>query len=402
MLKTLRDVRIVEQGTFITGPCCGMMLADLGADVIKVESAGQGDPYRSFKSGYYSAHFQAYNRNKRAIGLDLKMGEDREVFYDLIRNADVYIQNFRPGAAARIGADFETLKRINPGLIYCSINGFGPDGPYAGRPVYDSVAQAVSGFLSVIVDPDDPRFMGPALADAITGIYASLGITAALVEKARTGQGRLVEISMLEAMMHFAVEPFMGYFALGEVPVSNDRPRLAQAFMVPCRDGKLVAFHLSSLDKFWDALVEAADCVSLAADPRFGIRQKRIDNYEELRSELATVFGRRDRAEWIERFASYDVPFAPVNTIPDVVNDPQAKHLGMIVPVTGRSEGAEFSVRPPHRFDGERQETVKAAPIVDEDGESIRIALRVRPGEWPQSHFVAEGGDAERLAYPAE
>lgn len=402
MLKILNDVRIVEQGTFITGPCCGMMLADLGADVIKVESAGNGDPYRSFKSGYYSAHFQAYNRNKRAIGLDLKCDEDREVFYDLIRNADVYIQNFRPGVASRIGADYDTLKQINPGLIYCSISGFGPDGPYSHRPVYDSVAQAVSGFLSVIIDPQDPRFMGPALADAITGLYAALGIAAALVEKARTGKGRIVEISMLEAMMHFAVEPFMGYFALGEVPVSSDRPRLAQAFMVPCRDGKLVAFHLSSLDKFWDALVEAAGCSHLASDPRFDIRTKRIDNYEELRGELAVVFRSRDRAEWLERFAGFDVPLAPVNTIPDVVEDPQAKHLGMIVPVTGRREGAEFSVRPPHRFDGECQNEVKAAPRIDEDGETIRSALRTKPGAWPPAQQDVEAIGRQRLAYPAE
>lgn len=400
MRKTLQDVRIVEQGTFITGPCCGMMLADLGADVIKVESAGHGDPYRSFKSGYYSAHFQAYNRNKRAIGLDLKTSADREVFYDLIRNADVYIQNFRPGAAARIGADYETLKAINPGLIYCSISGFGPDGPYAHRPVYDSVAQAVSGFLSVIIDPEDPRFMGPALADAITGIYASLGIAGALVEKARTGTGRLVEISMLEAMMHFAVEPFMGYFALGEVPISSDRPRLAQAFMVKCRDGKLAAFHLSSLDKFWDALVEAAECTELSRDLRFDTRQKRIENYDALRDELMQIFGERDRVDWVIRFADFDVPFAPVNTVSDVVEDPQAKHLGMIVPISDRKEGASHSVRSPYRLDGERDQAVTAAPVLDQHGESIRAVLQNNPGQWPAELRHRE--KIEPLACPAE
>ncbi|TCL65227.1 CoA transferase [Rhizobium sp. BK251] len=393
MLKALNQIRVVEQGTFITGPCAGMMLADLGADVIKIESAGNGDPYRSFKTGFYSAHFQAYNRNKRAIGLDLKSEKDREIFYRLIAQADVYIQNFRPGAAGRIGADYETLSKINPKLIYCSISGFGPDGPYAQRPVYDSVAQAVSGFLSVAIDPEQPRFIGPALADAITGIYASLGITAALVERGRTGKGKRIDISMLEAMMHFAVEPFMGYFALGEEPSGVDRPRLAQAFIVRCKDGKLFAFHLSSLDKFWDALVEAIDGQALASDERFSQRLRRIDNYEALNAELNAIFATRSRSEWVERFSRFDVPFAPINSIPDVIGDPQATHLEMFVPVANRIEGAEQTVRPAFSFDGERAKTVRAAPVVDQHGEGIRSALERNPAAWPDL-----GGDASQVA----
>lgn len=383
MLTALNQIRVVEQGTFITGPCTGMMLADLGADVIKIEADGNGDPYRSFKTGFYSAHFQAYNRNKRAIGLNLKAESDREVFYQLIAQADVYIQNFRPGAAARIGADYETLSKINPKLIYCSISGFGPDGPYSERPVYDSVAQAVSGFLSVAIDPEQPRFIGPALADAITGIYASLGISAALVERNRTGQGKRIDISMIEAMMHFAVEPFMGYFALGEEPSGVDRPRLAQAFIMRCKDGKLFAFHLSSLDKFWDALIDAIDGHDLAKDERFSQRLKRIDNYEVLSAELNAIFATRTRAEWVERFSAFDVPFAPINTIPDAVDDPQARHLEMFVPVAGRIEGAEQSVRPAFSFDGRHATSVRAAPVVDQHGEEIRAALKDNPKAWP-------------------
>jgi crotonobetainyl-CoA:carnitine CoA-transferase CaiB-like acyl-CoA transferase len=384
MLTALNHIRIVEQGTFITGPCAGMMLADLGADVIKIESPGNGDPYRSFKTGFYSAHFQAYNRNKRAIGLDLKNDQDRDVFYQLIAQADVYIQNFRPGAAGRFGADYETLARINPKLIYCSISGFGPDGPYAQRPVYDSVAQAVSGFLSVAIDPQQPRFIGPALADAITGIYAALGISAALVERSVTGKGKRIDISMIEAMMHFAVEPFMGYFALGEEPSGVDRPRLAQAFIVRCKDEKLFAFHLSSLDKFWDALVEAVDGQALAADDRFSQRLKRIDNYEALNAELNAIFATRNRGEWLERFDRFDVPFAPINSISEVVNDPQAQHLGMFVPVAGRIEGAEQTVRPAYSFDGKHASTVRAAPVVNQHGDQIRSALGSDPQKWPE------------------
>jgi crotonobetainyl-CoA:carnitine CoA-transferase CaiB-like acyl-CoA transferase len=169
MNSVLQGIRVVEQGTFITGPCTGMMLADLGADVIKIESPG-GDPYRSYRSGQYSPHFQAYNRNKRGMVLDLKQDGDRKLFDTLIREADVYIQNFRPGTADRLGAGVSRLQSINPKLVYCSISGFGSSGPYVDRPSYDSVAQALSGFLSVVVDADRPRFLGPALADAITVI----------------------------------------------------------------------------------------------------------------------------------------------------------------------------------------------------------------------------------------
>ncbi len=258
MIKALQGIRVVEQGTFITGPCAGMMLADLGADVIKIESP-DGDPYRSYQRGQYSPHFQAYNRNKRGVALDLKQDQHRAVFDSLVREADVYIQNFRPGTADRLGAGVERLQKLNPRLVYCSISGFGSSGPYVDRPSYDSVAQALSGFLSVVVDAERPRFMGPALADAITGMYAAYGVLGSLIERGRSGQGRLVEVSMLEAMTHFAVEPFAAFFALNEVPHSNDRPRLAQAYILRTLDSRLLAIHLSSLEKFWQGLTTALD-----------------------------------------------------------------------------------------------------------------------------------------------
>ncbi len=206
----------MEQGTFITGPCAGMMLADLGADVIKVESP-DGDPYRSYQGGHYSPHFQAYNRNKRSMALDLKQRADLGIFERLIRRAPMCSSRIS-GPARRRG-----WARARSGCA-SSIRGWSiapsaasaASGPYVERPSYDSVAQALSGFLSVVVDAGRPRFLGPALADAITGIYAAYGILGALVERGRTGQGGLVEVSMLEAMAHFAVEPFAAYFALGE------------------------------------------------------------------------------------------------------------------------------------------------------------------------------------------
>ena len=382
MSAMLGGVRVVEQGTFITGPCAGMILADLGADVIKIESP-DGDPYRAYQGGQYSPHFQAYNRNKRSLALDMKQDRDCDLFEKLVREADVYIQNFRPGTAARLGAGLERLQALNPRLVYCSISGFGASGPYVDRPSYDSVAQALSGFLSVVVDYRRPQFLGPALADAITGLYAAHGVLAALVQRGRTERGAHVEVSMLEAMAHFAVEPFAAFFALGQTPTSADRPRLAQAYILRTADERLIAIHLSSLEKFWHGLVKALAAPELASDPRFHSRDRRIAEYEALRLELDARFIQQPLAYWVQRLEAEDVPHAPVNRIDDAVGDPQARHLGVVVPVEP-AHTATHAVRSPLRFDGVRAHTVRAAPLLDEHGAAIRAALAA--GEaWPAS-----------------
>ena len=388
MLSVLKGVRVVEQGTFITGPCAGMMLADLGADVVKVESPS-GDPYRSYQGGQYSPHFQAYNRNKRSVALDMGVSADRALFDTLVRDADVYIQNFRPGTAERLGAGVARLHDLNPKLVYCSISGFGASGPYVDRPSYDSVAQAVSGFLSVVVDRDRPRFLGPALADAITGVYAAYGVLGALFERTRSGRGRLVEVSMLEAMAHFVVEPFAAWFALGKAPTSSDRPRLAQAYILRTADGGLVAIHLSSLEKFWQGLTTALASEQLSSDERFRTRQGRIDNYEALGRELDALFSKHPTAWWAERLGSHDVPFAPINDIDEVVEDPQVQHLGLIVPIDSPHE-ATHAVRPAIQYDGACSKSVTSAPLLDEHGPAIRKAL-ADGGPWTQSARAGVG-----------
>ena len=379
-LDVLKGVKIVEQGTFITGPCAGIMLADLGADVIKVESP-DGDPYRAYQGGQYSPHFQAYNRNKRSLALDMKQPADRALFDSLIREADVFIQNFRPGTADRLGAGAKRLQELNPQLVYCSISGFGADGPYVDRPSYDSVAQALSGFLSVVVDESRPRFLGPALADAITGIYAAYGVLGALFDRSRTGKGRVVEVSMLEAMAHFAVEPYAAYFALGAVPKSSDRPRLAQAHILRTKDGGLIAIHLSSLEKFWTGLLAALNAPELSTDPRFNTRLLRIDNYDALGAELDRRFQLGTVAEWVERLGGNDVPFAPINKVDAAVNDPQVRHLGLMVPVEN-PHAATHAVRPAVQFDGQRADGVHPAPLLNEHGAAIRAQLARTPA-WP-------------------
>ncbi len=385
MKGPLSGIRVVEQGTFITGPCAGLMLADLGADVIKVESPGTGDPYRAYQTGLYSPHFQAYNRNKRSLTLNMKDNGDRAVFDRLIGSADVYIQNFRPGAAERMGAGAVRLMGLNPRLVYTAISGFGASGPYAGRPTYDSVAQALSGFLSVVTDPDQPRFLGPALADAITGIYAAYGTLGALVERGRTGCGRHVEVSMMEAMAHFAIEPFTALFALGKAPGPNDRPRLAQAHILRTADERMVVIHLSSLDKFWDELTEAFNAPHLRTDPRFATRLARVDNFDALHEALEAITRTKPRAEWVAAMDGRDVPFSCVNSIAEAAEDPQAKALELIVPlVRDGDDAASHTVRPPITLDGVRQTNVRPAPRLDADSAAIRAALAAG-SDWPDA-----------------
>ena len=233
----------------------------------------------------------------------------------------------------------------------------------------------------MVVDSSRPRFLGPALADAITGIYAAYGVLGALVQRGRTGVGCLVEVSMLEAMAHFAVEPFAAFFALGSTPTSSDRPRLAQAYILRTADARLIAIHLSSLEKFWEGLVTALEAPELARDERFNPRTARIANYEALNEELDRRFAQRELSHWIERLGRNDVPYAPIKAVDEVVHDPQVEHLGLIVPVQSARSGAR-AVRPPVQFGGARSDSVRAAPALDQHGAAIREAL-AGGGGWP-------------------
>ena len=259
MSQVLAGIKVVEQGTFITGPAAGMLLGDLGAEVVKVEVPVTGDPFRAFKGGLYSPHYQTYNRNKRSIALDTKQPADQAVLDELIAGADVYIQNFRPGVADKLGVGEKRLRALNPRLIYCSISGFGPSGPARDRPAYDTVAQAASGFLGLLVNPENPRVVGPAIADSLTGFYAAYGIMGALIERGRTGVGRTVEVSMLEAMAHFNLDAFTHFFQVNEVMGPYSRPRVSQSYVLECADGKWIALHMSSPEKFWQGLARTIE-----------------------------------------------------------------------------------------------------------------------------------------------
>ena len=366
MTQVLNGVRVVEHGTFITGPAASMLLADLGADVVKVELPGSGDPFRSFKGGLYSPHYQTYNRNKRSVTLNTRAAQDLEQFDELIREADVYIQNFRPGFAEQIGAGEERLRQLNPKLIYCAISGFGATGPASHRPTYDTVAQAASGFLGLLINPANPRVLGPALADSLTGFYAAYGILGALHERHATGVGRTVEVSMFEAMAHFNLDAFQHLFSANEVMGPFSRPSVSQSYVLKCSDGKWIALHMSSPEKFWQGLATAMERPDIFDDARFASREARIEHQEQMIEVLGPIFAQRARPEWCRRLEANDVPHAPMYTTAEVPDDPQAKHLQLFVETTHPVVGRFRTVRSPVSFDGERALEVTAPPLLGE------------------------------------
>ncbi len=381
MHKVLSGIKVLEQGTFITGPAAGMFLADLGAEVIKIEQPGAGDPFRAFRGGLYSPHFQTYNRNKRSITLNPKLPEDAAVFDELVKDADAYIQNFRPGAADRLGAGEARLRGLHPRLEYCAISGFGQTGPAAARPAYDTVAQAASGFLKLLVNPANPRVVGPALADAMTGFYAAYGVLGALVERGRTGVGRKVEVSMLEAMCHFNLDAFTHYFSEDEVMGPFSRPSVSQSYVLECADGLWIALHMSSPEKFWQGLANAIERPRLFDDPRFAHREARIAHQEDLISLLGGLFREQTRDTWCARLTAEDVPHAPMYDTREAMEDPQARHLQLEVSAPHPEGGEWRTIRSPVSFDGERALEVTAPPTLGADNEAIVGPIRQRLGQ---------------------
>jgi crotonobetainyl-CoA:carnitine CoA-transferase CaiB-like acyl-CoA transferase len=376
LAQPLKDVTVLEMGTFITGPAAGMLLADLGARVIKIEQTGQGDPFRAFKGELYSPHFQTYNRGKQSITLDTRQPEDLAVLDKLVADADVFIQNFRPGVAARLGVDAPRLQALNSRLIYASISGFGPEGPDRDRPAFDTVAQAASGFLRLLVNPAHPRVVGPAIADALTGFYAAYGILAALHERHTTGKGRFVETSMFESMSHFNLDDFTHYFSEGLVMGPSSRPHVSQSYVFECADGKWLALHMSSPPKFWENLAAAVGRPDMLALPQFATRDARIDHYEDVVAFLAPIFGTRDRNDWCADLLAGEVPHSPVRSSAEVAESAQADALGLVIEDPDGPHGRFRTIRSPVTFDGERMTQITAPPVLGADNETIVAPLR--------------------------
>jgi crotonobetainyl-CoA:carnitine CoA-transferase CaiB-like acyl-CoA transferase len=371
----LKGVRVVELSTVITAPLTGLMLADLGAEVVKVEHPQGGDPFRNFRGGRYSPNFVAYNRGKRSIQLDLRTEAGRSILLKLVARADILLENYRPGVLDKLGLGEDALRAANARLIHCSITGFGASGPYSARPAYDNVAVALSGILSLQLDPDRPQSSGPTIADNATGMFACYGILGALYERERSGRGHRVDVNMLEAGIAFVPDPFANYTRAGIVSDRLTRVAASQSFAFRCGDGKLLAVHLSSQPKFFEAMAAALERPDLVRDERFATRDLRIANYGELTRVLAEIVATKSRAHWMSVLEANDVPFAPVQSLPDVLEDPQVRHLGTFYKQQHASEGEITAIHRPVLIDGAREERALPAPTLGEHTDEVLAEL---------------------------
>lgn len=336
----LSGVRVVEFASYVAGPYAGGLLSDLGADVVKIEVPPRGDPYRGWASGNYSAMFCSLNRNKRSILADLKTERGLEVARSLVAGADVVLENSRVGVMDRLGLGYDQLRQRNARLVYCSITGFGLDGPDAHRPGYDTIGQATSGLMSLLTDPDNPQPMGISLSDHLAGLFAAYGILAALAARERTGEGQRVDTSLLQSSTSFLAENMARFLHDGgRPPTRSTRARTAQVYAVKDQHGVPFVIHLSSPDKFWRSLLSAMGREDIVDDVRFIGRKERIARREDIQALMDETFSAGSREEWLERLWAADVPAAPLNSLADVVEDEQIAHLGLIQEVEHPTEG---------------------------------------------------------------
>lgn len=363
-------MRVLDLGQYISGPCATVLLAEMGADVVKVEPPA-GDPFRAWESGGLNATFVAFNRGKRSVVLDLKATADRDQLLDLVRGADVLVENFRPTVMDRLGIGYEVLSDQNPGLVHCSITGFGSSGPYRDMPAYDGVAMGYSGLAGLLMDPQDPQPRGPAVADAITGHTAAFAILAALHARDRGDGGQHLEVPMLGAITHFLHSAVAKRVVEGREEGPYTRVHGSQTYAFAAEDGKALLIHLSSPAKFWEGLCAATGRADLLSDPRFIRRPDRQRNYDALRGELAPIFASGDRDSWVQTLQKHQVPCAPVNGVSDALADEQLQHLGFIDVVDEPGVGPMPRIRPPVAFGGSTLPPAARAPYLGEHTQEV-------------------------------
>jgi crotonobetainyl-CoA:carnitine CoA-transferase CaiB-like acyl-CoA transferase len=366
MAGPLAGIRVVEVGRFVTGPEASVLLADMGAEVIKVEDAGVGDPFRHYYAGGYAPPFRSLNRNKKSLALDIATVEGKDVLIDLIGTADILIENYRAGQTDGWGWGWDTLHEKFPRLIYCSITGFGATGPYRDRPGYDTVGVGYSGLLSAFVDLEDPEPPSISLADHLSGIYAAYGVLGALHARDVSGLGQKVETSLLQSCVAFLAEYASIYFETGRIPKRGDRAKNAIAWAFVAQDKKPFVIHLSTPPKFWKGLATTIGHPEWVDDPRFATAAGRRENYDVLVTLMRTEFAKRPRSEWLDALIEADVPCAPLNTLDEVFVDPQVMELGMHKVVEHPQRGPVHLVAPGVVLGGTPLEWDTAPPVLGE------------------------------------
>ena len=385
MTLPLTGYRVLELAHLIAGPVCGMYLADMGADVVKIEHPTGGDASRTAygtQLGGESAVFVTVNRNKRSIALDLARPEGRTAFDRLVARADVVLEAYRGGVAERLGIDWPRLARINPRLVYCSLSAFGPDGPWRDKPGVDMLVQAMGGLMAVIGEPEGPPMLcGAPVLDTIGALMAGQGILTALLHRERTGEGQRVDVSLLAGTILAHAARLSIFLATGEEP---GRWGSGHPYIVPFQ-----AFEASDgwvyvavwIDRLWAPFCDAVENPALARDPRFATRADRRERRAELTARLAPVFRTRTVADWMARLEAHDVLCAPVNRYADLPLDPQIAASQLLVEQEHPRAGRFRTLDTPIRFDRTPGEIRTPAPGLGEHTDTVLSQAGLSPAE---------------------
>ena len=361
----LDGIRVLDLSRVIAGPYCAMMLADLGADVVKVERPGRGDDMRylgNSKDGM-SLGFASINRNKRAIAVDLQHPEGLKIILELARRADVVIENFVPGVAERLGIGYKALSAANAGLVYASLSGYGQEGPYARRPGYNTIAMGMSGLMALTGQPGDPPTRpGGSISDVAASYMAFGAVCAALVQRFRSGRGQHVDVSLLASSIALLPDPAAHYFASGVAPkrVGNRNPNVTPAEAFKAADGfiNVVILNPEQYEKFAHALGDEG----LVSEPRFATNDARIANHAEFKARVEAALAAHTVGEWVERLIAVGLAAGPIYEFDQVFDDPHVKHIGMVREVEQPGLGSVRMLGFPFAVGGSRPLVRRPAP----------------------------------------
>jgi formyl-CoA transferase len=375
MDAALSDVVVVDLSRVFAGPFCTMMLGDMGATVIKVEQPGKGDDTRSYGPPYVAgeaAYYLGLNRNKYSITLDFSKPEDKEQLLTLLKTATVLVENFRPGTLDRQGLGYEDLRALNPGLIYCSISGYGKDGPYASRPGYDFVAQAESGLMAVTGEVEgEPQRLGTPIADISAGMYATISILAALHVRDQTGKGQYIDISLVESAISLLGNVSANHLISGEEAkrYGNAHPNIVPYQAFQTRNGYVVV--AAGNDRLYQSLCRLLGREELATDPRFATNPLRVQHRAELIPILQDLFRQRDTDDWLAAMRAAGIPCGSINSVSQVFRDPQVQFRHFVWEARHPTAGTIKLSGSPIRLSETPTRLYKAPPLLGEDNEKI-------------------------------